>query len=196
MVLSSKLSRRLRWWGIFLTCLLPLFILLYRGVNQDLGADPAKEIVLETGVWALNFLWLSLAITPIRKVSGIRWPVAFRRMIGLYSFFYGVLHLISFATFIVGWRIDLLLKEITERPYAIVGFIAILLMLPLAITSTKAMQKRLKKRWFTLHKLVYIVSVLALLHIVWQIRSDFSEALFYGVVLLFMLGYRVYRRLA
>ena len=119
-----------------------------------------------------------------------QWLAKYRRMLGLYSFFYAMLHLLAFATFIVGWDIEYLIVEVTKRPYAIVGFIAILLLVPLAVTSTKRMQQRLKKRWLILHKLIYVISILALLHIVWQIRSDFFEALVYGLLLCWLLGYR------
>ncbi|MEH6444905.1 MAG: protein-methionine-sulfoxide reductase heme-binding subunit MsrQ [Oceanospirillaceae bacterium] len=196
MVLTQKIKQRVLWWLIFSSALIPVIILTVGAVQQNLGADPAKVIVLELGVWALNFLWVSLAITPIRKLFGWKSLAKYRRMMGLYSFFYLTLHILAFTTFIVGWQISILVTEITERPYAIVGFIAFLLLLPLAITSTKAMQKRLKKNWLSLHKLVYAVSLLALLHIVWQIRSDYSEALVYGLILSWLLGYRYYKKLA
>lgn len=194
MVLTQKLKGRAIWWLIFLAALAPFVWLFSLALLDELGADPAKTLVLELGTWALNFLWISLAITPLRKLLNWKWLVKYRRMMGLYSFFYTMLHLLAFATFIVGWDLQILLVEITERPYAIVGFIALLLLIPLALTSTKAMQKRLKKHWMTLHKLVYPIAGLALLHIVWQIRSDYGEALAYALALAWMLGYRVYKK--
>ena len=193
MDLKGKWLQRSRWWLIFTVSALPVSLLVYSAVNQQLGADPAKEIVLELDTWAINFLWITLAITPVRKMFGWNWLAKYRRMMGLYSFVYAALHLLAFATFMVGWNWKILIIEITERPYAIVGFIALLLLLPLAVTSTKAMQRRLKKRWSTLHKLVYPIALLSLLHIIWQIRSDFSEALTYGLLVCFLLGYRIYQ---
>ncbi|EPJ46337.1 MAG: putative sulfite oxidase subunit YedZ [Osedax symbiont Rs1] len=190
MDLTNKSRQRLYWWLIFCTALLPLSLLTIAAFTQQLGADPAKEIVQELGTWAINLLWITLAISPLRKLCRWQWLAKYRRMLGLYSFFYAMLHLLAFATFIVGWDIEYLIVEVTKRPYAIVGFIAILLLVPLAVTSTKRMQQRLKKRWLILHKLIYVISILALLHIVWQIRSDFFEALVYGLLLCWLLGYR------
>lgn len=194
MDLSKKNRERFLWWVIFGTCLLPFVMLVSAAVQQTLGADPAKEIVLELGTWAIILLWTSLAVTPLRKLLKWHWLVKYRRMLGLYSFFYAMMHLLAFATFIVGWDLRILFVELTERPYAIVGFLALLLLIPLAVTSTKKMQKRLKQRWIKLHKLVYIIALLSLLHIIWQIRSDFSEALIYGLILCWMLGYRYYKK--
>ena len=194
MDLKRKIKQRALWWSIFLSALAPFVLLMIAIVTQNLGADPAKEIVLELGTWAINFLWVTLAITPFRKIFGFNWVQQYRRMMGLYCFFYASLHLLSFATFMIGWDVKILLSELTQRPYAIVGFIAFLLLVPLAVTSTKAMQKRLKKHWLSLHKLVYPIALLSLLHIIWQIRSDFSEALMYGLMLAFLLGFRILKR--
>ena len=194
MDLKKKILPMLRWWLIYIGAALPFLWLVVAAVTQQLGADTAKEIVLELGTWAINFLWITLAITPVRKLFAINWLSKYRRMMGLYSFFYAALHLLAFATFMVGWDWKILIVELTERPYAIVGFIALLLLLPLAVTSTKAMQRKLKRHWLTLHKLIYLIAPLTLLHIVWQIRSDFSEALTYGLLLSYLLGYRYYKK--
>ncbi|MCJ8297618.1 MAG: sulfoxide reductase heme-binding subunit YedZ [Pseudomonadales bacterium] len=194
MDIAKKTVQRLIWWMVFSLSLTPAAILLFNAISQNLGADPAKEIVLELGTWAINFLWCSLAVTPVRKLFGWRAPLKYRRMLGLYCYFYATLHLLAFATFMIGWDLQILLQELTERPYAVVGFIALLLLTPLAITSTKSMQRRLKKNWLSLHKLVYIIAVLVLLHIVWQVRSDFSEALWYGLLLSWLLAYRYYKK--
>lgn len=193
MVLSNKGRQRLVWWLIFLSALGPFVWLFGLAFTDNLGADPAKTLVIELGTWSINFLWISLAITPLRKLLNWKWLIKYRRMMGLYCFFYTMLHFLGFATFIVGWDATVLLVEITERPYAIVGFIALLLLLPLAITSTKKMQKRLKKHWISLHKLVYLIACLALLHVIWQIRANYSEALIYSLLLITLLGYRFYK---
>lgn len=181
------------WWLVFLTCLIPVSLITFDAFNNNLGADPAKVIVDFLGLWALHFLWISLAITPIRHLFGWRRPLAFRRMLGLYAFFYASLHLLSVATFIFGWRLDLLIREVSERPYVIVGTLAFLLLVPLAITSTKGWQRKLKSNWMRLHKLVYPASILVLIHIVWLIRASYFDAFLYGGLLAFLLGYRLYR---
>ena len=189
---KSKALGYLEWWVVFLLPLAPLGWLTYNAWIFNLGADPAQEIVLETGVWAINLLWITLAITPLRRVFKLNWPLRYRRMMGLYSLFYAAVHLLSFATFILGWRWDLLLKELSERPYIIVGALGLLLLIPLGVTSTRGMQRRLGRNWLKLHKLVYPISLLVMVHIIWQIRSDFGEQLMYGLILSFLLGSRVY----
>jgi len=187
-----RLINQLRWWLVFLLPLLPLLYLFWIGRTDDLGADPAKYIVDYMGGWALNMLWLTLAITPLRHLFGWLWIVKFRRMIGLYALFYVVLHILSFATFLVGWRSDILFRELTERPYIIAGFIAFLLLLPLGVTSNKKMMRCLGSRWKTIHKLIYPISLLVMLHFFWQIRASFYEQLLYALILAWMLGYRLY----
>lgn len=182
----------LEWWVVFLLPLLPITLLTYDAYTFNLGADPAQEIVNQTGVWAINLLWITLAITPARRIMKWRWPMRYRRMMGLYSLFYVVTHLLSFATFITGWQWGLLLKELSERPYIVVGFTAFLLLLPLGITSTHKMQRLLGRNWSKLHQLVYAISLLVMVHIIWQIRSDFGEQLMYGAILALLLGCRVY----
>lgn len=189
---KSKVLSYLEWWAVFLLPLVPLGWLTYNAWIFNLGADPAQEIVLETGVWAINLLWITLAITPLRRVFKLNWPLRYRRMMGLYSLFYAAVHLVSFATFILGWRWDLLLKELSERPYIVVGALGLLLLIPLGVTSTRGMQRRLGRNWLKLHKLVYPISLLVMVHIIWQIRSDFGEQLMYGAILSFLLGSRVY----
>lgn len=189
---SGEKMKLLRWWIIFLLLLSPLAVLFVNLFSDNLGADPAKVIVKELGFWAITLLWLTLAVTPIRRLLGWRWLMSFRRMLGLYTFFYTLLHLLSFATFLVGWRWDILLTELTKRPYIIVGSLALLLLIPLAFTSTKAMQRRLGKRWKKLHFLIYPISLLAMLHFLWQIRSDFGQQLIFAFLLAILLGYRLY----
>lgn len=201
MVLIQGLSQRLgalrwgwilQWWLVFLAAMAPFALLLNSALNNQLGADPAKTIVDELGSWAMNFLWITLAITPARRVLGWRKPLLFRRMMGLYAFFYAVLHLLAVATFILGWRADLIVREVSERPYVIAGFAAFLLLIPLAVTSTRGWQARLGRRWRTLHLLVFPAALLVLLHFVWLIRASYAEATFYTILLAFLLGIRLY----
>lgn len=197
MVLAQRLGSIrwgwfIQWWLVFLVALTPLVLLLTAGLNNQLGADPAKMIVDELGIWAMNFLWITLAITPVRRLFGWRKPMRFRRMMGLYSFFYATLHLLAVATFILGWRADLILREVSERPYVIAGVAAFLMLIPLAITSTSAWQARLGRRWRTLHKLVFPASLLVIIHFIWLIRVSYAQAVFYAVLLALLLCVRLY----
>ncbi|BBB31269.1 sulfite oxidase heme-binding subunit YedZ [Neptunomonas japonica] len=193
MVLGIKPAKsRLVWCFVFFGLMLPLLMLSYDIYTQQLGADPAKEIVKYLGTWAIISLWLSLWVTPLRRRLSLAWLVRFRRMFGLYAFFYSVLHLLAFATFIVGWRFEILLEEFSERPYIIVGAAAVLLLIPLAVTSTKKMQRRLKKRWLQLHKLVYLISILVMVHVIWMVRASYEDAIIYGGFLAVALFERIY----
>ncbi|MCV6611481.1 MAG: sulfoxide reductase heme-binding subunit YedZ [Amphritea sp.] len=193
MVLSGvKPFSVIRWWTLFLLLLVPLLLLIRDIIENNLGADPARTVVTELGFWAMTWLWLTLAVTPLRKQFNWSWLMRFRRMFGLYAFFYAALHLLAFTAFLIEWRLDLLVRELTKRPYIIVGTIALLLLLPLAVTSTRAMQRKLGKRWLQLHRLIYPASLLVLLHFIWQIRSDFGQHLFFALLLAIMLGYRLY----
>ncbi|MBN3564752.1 sulfite oxidase heme-binding subunit YedZ [Aliamphritea spongicola] len=189
---SPVIRNRLRWWLFFLLPLLPLANLVWLGVSNDLGTDPAKFIVDEMGTWGINFLWITLAITPARQALGWSWALKFRRMMGLYALFYAILHLLAFCTFLIGWRSDLFFRELTERPYIIVGALALLILIPMGITSTKSMMRRLGKRWKSLHRWIYPASLLVMLHFIWQIRASFYEQLIYGLILAVLLGYRLY----
>lgn len=195
MVLKTRLSRiqwhwLAQWWAVFLISLVPLYNLIDAARFNRLGADPAKVIVDELGTWAMIFLWITLAVTPARRLLNWRKPLLFRRMLGLFAFFYATLHLTAVATFILGWRADLIVREVTERPYVIAGVAAFLLLVPLAVTSTQGWQAKLGRRWRLLHRLVYPASFLVLLHFIWLIRASYSEALLYALLLAFLLGIR------
>lgn len=193
MVLNRTTVKRWSlWWLVFLTALLPLFWLTYELYANQLGVDPAKTIVDDLGTTAMQLLWITLAVTPARKLLGWRRPLQFRRMLGLYALFYALLHLLAVATFIMGWRIDILLREFSERHYVIAGALALTLLIPLGVTSTKGWQRRMGRRWVKLHRLVYPAALLVLLHFVWLIRASYAEAAFYSILLAFLLGYRIY----
>lgn len=183
----------------FVLCLLPALwclhqiAMLQQGLNHDLGADPGKAIVHFIGQWALRFLILTLAITPIRKILGIWILTRIRRMLGLFTFFYVVLHLTSYLAFLLEFRFADLLADVVKRPYITVGFLAFLLLIPLAVTSNRWMIRKLKQRWRTLHQLVYLISILAIVHLFWLTRTDYQEAFVYGAIMVFLLGYRLYR---
>ena len=179
--------------GVFTLCLLPFAWLVYGAATAGLGPDPAESIMHITGEWALRLLLLTLLASPLRQ--WFDWPVALklRRMLGLYVFFYASVHLMSFCHFYIGWTAAALIEELAERPYITVGFAAWLLLLPLAVTSTRGMQRRLHRNWQRLHRLVYVVVVLVCCHILWQARSDIGEPLVYILLFAVLLAWRVKR---
>ena len=176
--------------AVFILCLVPFAWLVYAAVANALGPDPAEAVMHITGEWALRLLALTLLVSPLRNWTG--WPpvMKLRRMLGLYAFFYGCLHLIAFLLFFSGWNASQLLEELAERPYITAGFAAWALMLPLAITSTRGMQRRLRRNWLRLHRLVYPAAVLACLHLAWQARSDIGEPLVYSIIIGGLLAWR------
>jgi sulfoxide reductase heme-binding subunit YedZ len=199
--------------AIWAACLAPLALLVLGafGYAGGLGANPIEEILNVCGKTGLNLLVLTLSITPIRRSTGINRLVAFRRLLGLFAFFYVSLHFLTYVFLDLGLLYPLLygdtgipitpwqqlLTDITERPYITVGFTALVLLIPLAITSTRGMQRRLGRAWAKLHRLVYVVAVLALVHYWWQIKSsaDVAEPLLYAFLLAVLLGVRLHHRL-
>lgn len=161
-----------------------------------LGANPAEFITRSTGDWTLRFLLFTLAVTPLRKLSGWNWLLRFRRMLGLYAFFYGAMHVSSYAGFDQVFDFSEILADIAKRPFITVGFAALLLMIPLAVTSTNAMVRRLgARRWQALHRLVYVIAPLGVLHFWWMVKSDITEPAIYAAVLAVLLGHRIAGRL-
>ena len=180
---------------VFLLALMPFVVLGWRVAQQSLGPDPAKVLMHETGDWMLRFLVLTLLATPLRRYGWVR-LFRYRRMLGLFLFFYATLHLLVFSQVYVGWSGTVLVEELAERPYVLVGFVAWIILLPLAITSTQGWQRRLKRRWKTLHQWLYVVPILALLHIYWLARSDYGNVLLYGLIFALLLGWRLRKNLS
>jgi methionine sulfoxide reductase heme-binding subunit len=181
---------------VWIACLAPLFWLVMRGVglvDSTLGANPVEEVLHTLGKTALNLMIITLAVTPVRTGTGLNWLVRLRRLLGLFCFFYALLHLATYAVLDQGLDLSMLLVDVTQRPYITVGLVAILLMVPLAITSTSRMQRRLGRRWVTLHRLIYPAAVLSVLHFWWQTKIDVSEPLLYAIVLALLLGHRAAR---
>ena len=176
---------------VFPLCLLPLAGLVYGALNNQLGPDPARELTLELGEWALRFLLLSLAVTPVRKLSGLGKLVRYRRMLGLFALFYGVLHLSSYLVFMLDLDWQVLLEDLYKRPYIIAGALAVLILIALGATSTKSMIRKLGKRWVKLHRLVYLAGGLGVLHFFWLVKSDYSEPLIYGIIFLALMLLRL-----
>lgn len=179
-------------WLVFFVCLLP-FIAMVAGVFcNSLGPDPADELARGTGLWALRFILLSLSITPIKNLSGWVRLFPFRRTFGLFALFYGSLHFITYLAFLLQFRWFEISSDILERPYITVGFAAYIILVLLGVTSNKASMRALGRRWKQVHSLIYIASILALMHLVWILRSDLTEAIFYGMILLPLLLSRIY----
>lgn len=182
---------------IFILALVPLSFIIYKTLANQLGADPAKTIVLFTGEWAIYFLFFTLAVTPLRRlvsVGGIhfRWLQPHRRMLGLFALFYAIVHVIAFLVFILGFDFSRFGKEIIERPYILVTIPALILLIALGVTSTRAMTRRMGKNWVILHKSIYVIAILAWVHVFMQVRSSYFEALTFGIILLFLFMPRLY----
>jgi sulfoxide reductase heme-binding subunit YedZ len=181
--------------AVFVVSLVPFLWLVWDTWNANLGTDPVQQITHRTGDWALRFLLITLAITPLRRLSGWNELIKLRRMLGLYAFFYASLHLTTYLVLDLGGFWSQIFADILKRPFITVGFIAWLLMLPLALTSTKGMMRRLGRRWQLLHRLVYVCAGLAVLHFIWLVKADLSEPLIYLGILLLLLGFRIYWKL-
>lgn len=190
------MSIRLRWSKLVLfgLALLPFAWLLADTLGNRLGADPVQQITHRSGDWTLRLLLATLAVTPLRRVTGYHPLIGYRRMLGLFAFFYACLHFATYLVLDLGGFWSEIIPDILKRPFITVGFLAWLGMLPLALTSTKGMMRRLGRRWQLLHRLVYATGVLAVLHFLWLVKADKSEPLIYAVVLAVLLGARALGR--
>jgi sulfoxide reductase heme-binding subunit YedZ len=180
--------------ALFLLCLVPLFELVWQGIYGSLGTNPVETITHGTGDWTLRFLLITLTITPLRRLTGNSWLLKLRRMFGLFAFFYASLHFMTYIWFDQYFDWAEIARDIPKRPFITVGFAAFVLLLPLAFTSTNAMMRRLKKNWQRLHKLVYVIAVLGVLHFLWLVKADVLEPAIYGAVLIVLLGYRAFHQ--
>lgn len=188
---QTKTMRRIAKALVFTTCLLPFAWLVWDFFQGQLGANPIQTLLREIGDWALRFLVIGLAITPVRIMTGWGEPMHYRRMIGLFAFFYAFLHLASYVGLdqFFDWRI--IAEEIVKRPFITIGMAAFALLIPLAATSTKGMVKRVgARRWKALHRAVYAVGVLAVIHFYMMIKADFREPIIYGVIVAMLLSIR------
>ncbi len=176
---------------VFLAALLPLARLLFLFKTDDLGANPVELITRSTGTWTLVFVLTTLAITPVRKLSGQLWLVQYRRMIGLFAFFYGSLHFTTYIWLDQSFDVHAMLKDVYKRPFITAGFTAFVLMIPLALTSTKGWIRRLGKNWVKLHRLIYVTGVAAVTHYIWLVKKDLRTPVLYACVLAVLLGYRI-----
>ncbi|MHB8454208.1 MAG: protein-methionine-sulfoxide reductase heme-binding subunit MsrQ [Acidiferrobacterales bacterium] len=189
--MSPTLTVRLKR-AIFAAGLLPLVALGLRAYRNGLGANPIAVITHSTGTWTLVFLLITLGVTPLRKLTGFHWLLRFRRMLGLYAFFYACLHFLTYVWLDQFFDWHAMLKDIAKRPFITVGFAAFVMLVPLAVTSTNAMVRRLgAKRWQALHRLVYIIAIGGVLHYLWLVKKDITQPVIYGVILACLLGFRV-----
>lgn len=181
--------------AIFVVALVPLAWIIFLTVNNDLGANPIETLNRYTGDWVLRFLMITLAVTPLRKLTGWNALLRYRRMLGLFAFFYVCLHFLSYAWLDQNFVLADIIKDVIKRPYITVGFASFLMLIPLAVTSTNAMVRRLgAKRWQKLHRLVYAIGIGGVVHFLWLVKSDIREPLVYAVILTLLLGYRFWNR--
>ncbi|BAO87546.1 MULTISPECIES: protein-methionine-sulfoxide reductase heme-binding subunit MsrQ [Caballeronia] len=178
---------------VFVAMLFPLARLIVLGVNGGLGANPIEFITRSTGLWTLVYLCITLAITPVRRLTGVNALARFRRMTGLFAFFFAVLHFTTYIWFDKWFDVAEMVKDIGKRPFITVGFAAFVLLIPLAITSPKAMVRKLGRRWQTLHRAIYLIATLAILHFWWMKagKNDLELPKIYGAVVIALLGWRV-----
>jgi sulfoxide reductase heme-binding subunit YedZ len=176
---------------VFLAALVPLGLLVFNVLSGRTSANPAEDIILTTGIWAFRFLLVSLAITPIRRLTGWNRVIQFRRMFGLFAFFYACLHLLSYLAFDRLFAFDEILADIAKRPFITAGMSAFALMVPLALTSTRGWIRRLGRRWQMLHRLVYLSGVAAALHFIWKVKVVIGEPVYYAAILGVLLGFRL-----
>ena len=191
MALSSVLKSAWARPVAHLLCLLPLLLLIWAALDGQLGANPVEKLTHETGSWALRLLMLTLALGPFRQWTGEASWIRFRRMFGLYAYFYSCCHFAIW--FIADHSFDLsdMFEDVIKRPYITLGFSAFVLLLPLALTSNQSMIRRLGRKWKTLHKLVYAILLLTVLHFLWQVKADYLEASIYAIIAAVLLLHRV-----
>lgn len=177
---------------LFVVFLVPFGLLVWNVFTENLGANPVEAITHTTGDWTLRFLLITLAITPFRKLFGLNKLILYRRMLGLYAFFYACLHFLTYFVLDLSFIFEDVVDDVLERPYITIGFTAFLMLIPLAATSTNAMMRKLGKNWVKLHKMVYIIATLGVIHYLWLVKADLLEPGIYAAVLFVLLGVRVY----
>ncbi len=176
---------------IFLIALGPAALLVRGMLTGTLGVNPAETVQLETGRWALKFLLISLAVTPVRRLTGWNIVIQYRRMLGLFAFFYATLHLASYWAFDLNFAFGAMIGDILKRPFITLGFAAFLLLVPLALTSTKGWIRRLGKKWALLHRLVYVAAICAVIHFAWKVKVFTGDPVLYAGILTVLLGFRL-----
>ena len=180
--------------ALHLLCAAPAFYLLYSTFFGSLGVNTVETLTHQTGIWAIRILLVSLAVTPLRILLGTTELLTYRRLLGLWAFFYALAHFIIYLTFDLQFSFSLVVEDVIQRPYITAGFTAVVLMIPLAITSTTGWQRRMKRAWGKLHKVVYIVGIAAVLHFVWLRKGFQIEPLIYAGILIALLAIRLWSK--
>jgi len=200
---STQLRRRVFKPAVWLACLTPLAFLIYDGFTDNLTANPIEKITNTTGIWTLRLIVATIAITPLRWLTGINQLVNYRRLVGLFAFFYGSIHFTIYVvtTFFIGGFSNFdasgLWADLVKRPYITAGFTAFVLMIPLAITSTAGWIRRMGgKKWNLLHRLIYITALAACLHYFWKVKLDTTFPVYYAIGVAVLLGFRAWRHFA
>lgn len=176
---------------VFAAALLPIAVLAYQVYTGNTSANPAEDILLTTGIWALRFLIVSLAVTPVRRLTGWNRVIQYRRMFGLFAFFYAAVHVAAYITFDRFFDIRSIASDILKRPFIAAGMVAFAAMVPLAITSTKGWIRRLGRRWQLLHRLAYLSALAAALHFIWKVKVVIGEPVYYAAIIGVLLAFRV-----
>lgn len=188
---SANLVRILKV-AAFVVCLGPLSVLLWKGFHHQLGANPVDVVTRTTGKWTLTFLLITLSVSPVRKIFHLPWLIRFRRMLGLFAFFYGTLHLTTYVWLDKFFDVQAMLHDIAKRRFITAGLTAWAAMLPLALTSTAGWIRRLGgKRWQALHRLIYLSAAAGVIHFIWLVKADLRRPLTYGLILAILLAYRI-----
>jgi sulfoxide reductase heme-binding subunit YedZ len=180
---------------VFGLALVPLGWLAFTLWTGRTGPNPAEDIILTTGIWALRFLLITLAITPVRRLTGLNPVIQYRRMLGLFAFFYACVHLFSYMLFDRLFHFGEILTDVADRPFIMAGMTALVLMIPPAVTSTRGWIRRLGRRWQTLHRIVYVSAAVACLHFAWKVKVVAGEPVYYAATLAVLLGFRLLWRL-
>jgi methionine sulfoxide reductase heme-binding subunit len=175
----------------FVLCALPCIWLVFRVLTGRLGINPVEDLTLTTGIWALRFLVFTLLITPIRRVTGWNRIIQYRRMLGLFAFFYASLHFAIYIGVDQFFAFDLILKDIVKRPFITMGFTAFVLMIPLAVTSTKGWIRQLGRRWQLLHRLIYVSAIAAAVHYLWKVKVMIGSPVYYAAGIALLLAFRI-----
>jgi len=186
----GAILRNPKCW-LFAVCLLPLARLFVLGSGGGLGANPIEFITHSTGTWTLVGLLVPLSVTPLRRLTGRADLIRYRRMLGLFAFFYAILHFMTYLWLDQFFDFASIAKDIVKRPFITVGFAAFVLLIPLAVTSTRVMMRRLGRRWQPLHRLVYLIALLGVIHYVWLVKKDLTQPLMFGAVLVLLLAMRL-----
>jgi sulfoxide reductase heme-binding subunit YedZ len=195
--LNTLQQIRLIWKPlVFLTCLLPFLLVVTDAfeITGRLGANPIEEIMDRFGNWSLRFILITLTVTPLRRLTGWNWLARFRRMLGLFTFFYVLMHFLTWLVLDQSLLMSAVFEDIAERPFITIGFTALLLLTALAATSTNGIRRRMGRRWQSLHNAVYLIGILGVWHYWWQVKKDITEPLIYALILALLLGMRLIRR--